>query len=420
MNVSRRFALLTFLASFLLSALLSYVIHYFYKDFDHHLQLFAGIFVLLVLIGTVGKMFWYQQALSRVKQNLDEAQQLAGIGSWERDLVTGKGYWSDNHYRLFNIAPRKVAPNLEEFFLMIHSKDRQQVREAVLEAIHLGGNYELKYRLEGDRDSRTFLSRGKVLRDEAGEAVTLIGSIQDITHKHRRDQFREGLIRQKDLFIARLGHDLKTPLTPLVALLPLIRSRTNDQRQQELLDLCINSAGNIHDLVTKSLTLARLASTADIPLRPLDAELAAVIDSAKIRSEELLGINLLIEVLVPDGLTVRVSRIELEELFIELFNNAVKFSPPDFPVVVEASRDDGMVTVMVKDSGIGLLPEELPHVFEEFYKADSSRHLLESSGLGLTICRRIVEHHGGRITVTSPGRDGGTVVSFTLEAGGSA
>jgi hypothetical protein len=85
------------------------------------------IFVLIFLV-IAGKLFHYQQALNRAKQNLDEAQQLASLGSWERDLVTGKGYWSDNHYRLFSLLPRAQAPNMEEFFLMIHAEDRRQTR----------------------------------------------------------------------------------------------------------------------------------------------------------------------------------------------------------------------------------------------------------------------------------------------------
>jgi signal transduction histidine kinase len=419
MNVSRRITLLFFLASFLLSTLVSCVIYFFNRHTDHHLLLLAGLAAVLAIIGIFGKLLQYQLALNRAKQNLDEAQQLARLGSWERDLESGKGFWSDNHYRLFNLNPRPLAPRMEEFYLMIHEEDRQQARETVLEAIRLNGSYEIRYRLEHDTCHRMFLSRGKVLHDESGKPVTLIGTIRDITHKHRRDQFREELLKQKDLFIIRLGHDLKTPLTPLLGLLPLIRSRLEDPRQKELLDLCINSANNIHDLVAKSLQLARLTSSDEAASGHYDVCLSAAVDSVISTLAHFIGNHLTIENSIPGDMTVRGNRPELEELFTQLINNSVKFSPPGSRVSIEADCINSVVTVVVQDNGIGLMPEELPHVFEDFYKADPSRHELGSSGLGLTICRRIVENHGGRISAGSPGKGGGTTFSFTLEAGGS-
>ncbi len=303
---------------------------------------------------------------------------------------------------------------------MIHAEDRQQARETVMEAIRSRGSYEIKYRLEGDACNRVFLSRGKVLHDKSGEPVKLVGTIQDITHKHRRDQFREGLLKQKDLFVSRLGHDLKTPLTPLVALLPLIRSRTDELRQQELLDICIRNVNHIKDLVAKTLQLARLTSSADVTSGRFNVQLSAAVDAAIADMAEIINDRrIIIEHSIPQGVTVRGNRAELEELFAQLLNNAVKFSPIDSRVTIEAASADGTVTVIVRDNGIGLSKEELHHIFDDFFKADSARHALDSSGLGLTICRRIVENHGGRISANSPGKDAGTTISFTLEAGGS-
>lgn len=389
-----------------------------HRTSGHNLPQVVGLTFVVLFIVIAGKLYYYQRELSRAKQNLDEAQQLAGLGSWERDLVTGKGYWSDNHYRLFRLLPRIQAPSMDEFFSMIHTEERLQARETVMEAIRSKGSYEIKYRLEGDVANRIFLSRGKVLHDDAGKPVTLIGTIQDITLKQRRDQFREGLLKQKDLFISRLGHDLKTPLTPLVALLPLIRSNTDDPSQRKLLDLCVNSVNHINDLVAKTLKLARLASSADLlPLR-FDVLLSATVDAAVSgMADAISNAHLAIENLIPSELTVRGNREELEELFSQLISNAAKFSFENPTLTIEAVCDKKVVTVLFRDNGIGLLPEELSHIFDDFYKADPSRHLLNSSGLGLPICRRIVENHGGRISASSLGRRGGTSIRFTLEAG---
>ena len=420
MHVSKQPNRLFIIALLLISTSVLFTIYFYPDNGDLRLRLLVGLTVSVLLITVSGKLFHYHQMLNQAKQNLDEAQRLANLGSWERDLATGKGYWSDNHYRLFNLPPRTHSPDMEEFFLMIHSEERQQARETVLEAIRSNGSYEIKYRLEGDKKNRIFLSRGKVLHNSSGKPVTLIGTLQDITHKHRRDQFREELLKQKDLFISRLGHDLKTPLTPLVAFLPLIRSQTDDPSQQKLLDLCVSSVNHINDLVAKTLKLARLTSPADLHPQLLELPLAATVDSA-ISGITDTGIveRMKIENLIPPELSVRGNREQLEELFSQLISNAAKFSLQDPVLTIEAACDKGMITVVFRDNGIGLLPEELCHIFDDFYKADHSRHMLNSSGLGLSICRRIVENHGGRISASSSGRKCGTSISFTLEAGGT-
>jgi nitrogen fixation/metabolism regulation signal transduction histidine kinase len=420
MGVSRRITALFFLSAFLISSGVSFFMQSTFRSAGQHIPHAIGTIVVLLFIVIAGKLLHYQQALNRAKQNLDEAQRLAGIGSWERDLVTGKGYWSDNYYRLFNENPRAVAPTMEDFFLMVHADDRQHVRDVIDEAIRTMCCYETKYRLDADAGNRTFLSRGRVILSDSGVPVTIVGSIQDITHKQRRELFRDGLLKQKDLFISRLGHDLKTPLTPLVALLPLIRSRTEDQRQLELLDICINSVNNMNDLVIKTLRLARITSAANVASRNLNICLSAVVDAAVSNLTEMLKHHsVTIENRTFPELLVKGNQAELEEVLTQLLSNAVKFSPVDSRVSVEASCINRVVTVIVRDNGIGLSPEEQQHIFEEFYTADPSRHVLDSSGLGLTICRRIVENHGGQISAASPGKNGGTAVSFTLEAGGS-
>jgi len=420
MNVSRRTVVLISFFTILLSLGISMLEQWIYHGSNTHIPQIIGIAFVIIFIAFAVRLLRYQQELKRAKHNLDEAQQLAGLGSWERDLATGKGYWSDNHYRLFRLPHRTPAPAMEEFFEMIHADYRDQARETVMEAIRSSSSYEIRYRMADDADKRVFLSRGKVICDGGnGKPLTLVGSVQDITKRQRREDFRERLLKEKNLFIDRLGHDLKTPLTPLVALLPLIRSRTADQRQKELLGLCIEGTRHISDLVTKTLQLARFASsdlTTGFTDVPLSATAGSVIsDMAGLILAHKLEIN---NSIAPE-IIVRGNRTELEELFRELIRNAIKFSPRGSNVTMGASSSNGMITVLVQDNGIGLSTEELHHVFDDFYKADSSRHELGSSGLGLTICRRIVENHGGQIAASSPGRDAGAVISFTLRTGGS-
>jgi signal transduction histidine kinase len=86
-------------------------------------------------------------------------------------------------------------------------------------------------------------------------------------------------------------------------------------------------------------------------------------------------------------------------------------------ITIDAKEDKDFVTVSIKDTGIGITEEQLSHIFDEFYKADEARHDFDSSGLGLPICKRIVEKHGGKIWVESPGEGGGTTFYFTIPTG---
>lgn len=421
MSMSARIFALFILATLLLGAGASLSLHFNGFHIDHRVQLAAGLVLVSLFIVLSMRLAHYQQSLAQAKKNLDEAQQLAALGSWERDLNTGRGYWSENHYRLFGMQPGETAPSLDEFFALIHGDDREQARDTVMAAIRTGSGYEISYRLANDGSSRVFLSRGKVLLDDNRKPVTVVGTLQDVTEKHTQERLREALIKQKDMFITRLGHDLKTPLTPLVALLPLIRSRTSDDKQRELVDICINNASHIKDLVSKTIKVARLSSPAQPLLNLVDIGLAAAVDEfVSIMAVADLGHGTVIENLIKPGIVVQADMHELEVVFLNLIGNALKFSPPGSLVSVDAVSENGLVTSSVRDNGIGLAPAEEIHIFDEFYKVDPSRHDLGSSGLGLTICRQIVEHHGGRIWAESPGLGKGTAIYFTLAAGGIA
>jgi PAS domain S-box-containing protein len=252
------------------------------------------------------------------------------------------------------------------------------------------------------------------------EAVGIISN--SATQKRAQDELRrahdqlEELVRYKDMFISRLGHDLKTPLTPLVTLLPMVKARSQDAKSREMLDVMLLNVNNMKELVIKTLKLARLTSAS---ARPKTEEMAlrpAVESYVAKRAFIIQRAGLAADVDVPGGLTLRADPLDLEELYYNLISNAVKHTPEGGRITLGAepapSRDTA--TAWVRDTGVGLLPGQMERIFDEFYKADESRHELDSSGLGLAICRRIVERYGGRIWAVSPGKGLGTTILFTL------
>lgn len=109
----------------------------------------------------------------------------------------------------------------------------------------------------------------------------------------------------------------------------------------------------------------------------------------------------------------------MERVFEDLLDNAFRFSPPGTPVAVTAQSQDRDVVVAVTDQGKGLVSEQLERVFDPFYTGDLARTDRNTSGLGLAICRRVVERHGGRIWADSPGLGKGTTIRFTLSRAGN-
>ncbi len=270
---------------------------------------------------------------------------------------------------------------------------------------------DLSHRIESDR------------KDEFGELATAFNhmtvSLQEHIEKLKeRTTEVEKLLRHKDDFITQLGHDLKTPLTPLVALLPTMEKREKDPELKELLEVTIHNVNYMKDLVIKTLQLARLTSP-DVELIIEDINLLQKVNDV-IKSEKFIfkKKDIKVENKINGKIIVTADKLRLEELFSNLITNAVKFTPDGGgTITIDAKKDEDFVTISVKDTGIGMTGKQLEHIFEAFYKVDESRHELDSSGLGLSICKRIVEKHGGKIWAESPGKGMGTTFYFTLKSG---
>jgi signal transduction histidine kinase len=117
---------------------------------------------------------------------------------------------------------------------------------------------------------------------------------------------------------------------------------------------------------------------------------------------------------IPDYIQVTCDKLLIGELFNNLLNNSIKYSEDTVIITISADSDDNFVTVSISDNGIGMTNEQIGHVFDEFYKADESRHDFDSSGLGMPICKSIVERHGGRIWVESEGLGKGSTFYITI------
>lgn len=224
----------------------------------------------------------------------------------------------------------------------------------------------------------------------------------------------EKLLMQKDEFIDNLGHDLKNPLGPLINLLPILEKTETDPKSKEMFEVLNRNVRYMKNLVVKTIELGKLKS----PKTNLDMGDANLLDEVNdvIKNNELLFEENSIEIdnKISDKTIIKADKMWLTELFDNLIGNSVKYSENGGKIIIDAKEDGNFVTVSVEDTGMGMTEKQIKEIFNEFYKADGSRHDFDSSGLGMSIAKRIVEKHGGKIWVKSPGLGKGTTMFFTL------
>ena len=224
----------------------------------------------------------------------------------------------------------------------------------------------------------------------------------------------EQLLKQKDEFINQLSHDLKSPLMPLTILIPILEKQEKDEKKIEILKVLQRNVQYMRNIAIKTLELAKLNS----PKTKFLIEKVNIKDEIKkiIQNKKTLFEVKKIELInnVTKNLLVNADKLRLEELFSNLMENSVKFSKEKGKIIIDAEPENDYVKISIKDTGMGMTKQQIKHAFEEFYKADQSRHDFYSSGLGLTISKRIVEKHKGKIWMESSGPGTGTTVFFTL------
>jgi len=252
------------------------------------------------------------------------------------------------------------------------------------------------------------------IKNQNKQLVELNKNLEDKVHE--RTEKIQSLLTQKNEFINQLGHDLKTPLTPLMVLLPIIKKELNQTENEEMVDVMIRNANYMKDLITKTIEIAKLNSNM-VPLTFIPVNVCDEVEFIKQNNMMILDEKkITLENQVSSDIIVEADPLRFREILLNLVTNAIKYSKDDGGTIcIDARIEEDKVIISVSDDGIGMNEEQIKRVFDEFYKADESRHCLDSSGLGLNISKRLVEKHGGSIWVKSDGIGKGSVFSFSLK-----
>jgi signal transduction histidine kinase len=356
-----------------------------------------------------------EAALARGNERLRLAAEAARLGTWQWGVESGV---IDCDARCQANLGRPAAGPLtpEALFEAVHPDDRGRVREEVARALERGAEWATECRVVWpDGSTHWVLVRG--LPAGTGPARQMFGVSLDITERKRSEELLREQDRRKDEFLAMLAHELRNPLAPIrnaVAIINLSPDRATRDQAREMIERQMN---HLVRLVDDLLDVSRI-TRGKIELRREAVDVADVLRSAVETARPLIdagGHELAVE--LPEGpLRLRADPVRLAQVFGNLLNNAAKFTDRGH-ITVSARREGGDAVVRVRDDGVGIPAELLPHIFEPFTQADRS---LERSGgglgIGLALARRLVEMHGGTIGAASGGAGRGTEVTVRLPA----
>jgi PAS domain S-box-containing protein len=259
---------------------------------------------------------------------------------------------------------------------------------------------------------------------ETGRASLVISSIRDISERKRFEQeLREKNLaleqadRAKDQFLASMSHELRTPLHTVIGFAELLAEELKgplNEDQQRFANHIIRDSRHLLDLINDILDLSKIeAGGLELRREIFDGASAIreVLSSVRPLSE---GKQIRIETSIEPVLALDADRLRFKQILYNLLSNAIKFTPNDGRIELQAKLCEGGAEISVKDSGIGIPEEAQESVFDKFHQVSSTtKGVREGTGLGLTITRALVEHHGGRISLRSALGEG-SCFTFTI------
>ncbi len=302
--------------------------------------------------------------------------------------------------------------------LVLHPDDRERCLAQWSQALAAGSEYEIEVRNRRyDGVYRWFLTRAVPQRNAAGEVTRWFGVTTDIHDQKQMESELRYADRRKDEFLATLAHELRNPLAPIKNAVDVLRLAgppgPDVEWAREVIDRQVD---HLTRLIEDLLDLSRITRD-KLELRKQRIELQQVIQGAVEASRPVIdqqGHELTVT-LPPEPIHLDADDVRLVQVFMNLLTNAAKYTPPGGHLWITAERagESGAVEVRVRDDGVGIAPEKLPRLFEMFYQVENAHeHSPGGLGLGLTLVRRLVELHGGRVTAASAGLDQGS--EFTV------
>ncbi|WP_052128620.1 PAS domain S-box protein [Neosynechococcus sphagnicola] len=364
-------------------------------------------------------------ALQESEKNLQIAQRVAHLGSWQYDPATQKINWSEELFRIYGLDPSQPEPSYEDYLQLIYPQDLAQLTQMVEQAIITGTPYEIEHRLiHPDGYVRWLLGRGEAELDDEGRVIKLFGTALDITDRKEAEialaqakEIAEAATRAKSEFLANMSHEIRTPMNGVNGMAQLLSTTTLTTEQQDYVQAIRESGDALLTIINDILDFSKIES-GNLELEASTFVLEDMIKSVcNLLRKQALDKEIDLQYFnSPDTPAVVVGdSSRLRQILLNLVGNAIKFTENgrvlvsvSHRVIADEQPQKYEFIFAIKDTGIGIRSDQLHKLFQPFTQADASiSRKYGGTGLGLTICKRLVALMGGTIWVESLGHLGG-------------
>jgi PAS domain S-box-containing protein len=333
------------------------------------------------------------------------------VGDGEHD--TGPTWVSAQIETITSYSPEEWTSNPELLGEVLHPDDKEMVLAEMKRVAESGGSRELEYRMVRRDGSIVWVQDSGVIVIEGGRRHSR-GFVIDITARReaelelerQNDQLRQ-LDSLKDEFVALVSHELRTPLTSIRGYLELISEDTNlTEEQTRFLETIDRNAQRLQRVVGDLLFVAQVEA-GKLSLEDNNVDLNMVVEEAVHAAQPSAAAkSIALAVDLAQLPEIRGDRARLAQVLDNFISNAIKFTASGGSVTVTTHVQPGEVEIVVSDNGMGIPADELPLLFQRFFRAErATSGAIPGTGLGLAIAKAIITGHGGRIRVES--EDGG-------------
>ncbi|MCI3952306.1 MAG: hypothetical protein K0R53_1804 [Burkholderiales bacterium] len=353
-------------------------------------------------------------------ERLGLALRAGQAGTFDWDAATNTRVWSDEQLAIYGMRREDFGGRHEDWLNCVVPEDREHAANALRRAFETGEyTAEFRIRRRNTGEIRWVHGRGRVFFDSKHKPVRMMGINVDITARMRAEQSaREWRYAdsRKDEFLAMLAHELRNPLGAIRSGVEILNLRCPpDPQLQDVRRMIARQVGHMTRVIDDLFDVARI-SQGKLDLRLQRATLSAVIQQSLDMINPQVGHELVVS-LPSEPVHFNVDPVRLVQVFSNLISNACKYTDKGGRISVMANRDGADVIVCIKDTGIGISPDHLPHVFEMFWQATSPSDTAAGGlGLGLALSRALVQMQGGTIEAHSEGPGKGSEFIVRLPA----
>lgn len=349
---------------------------------------------------------------------------------WDWNIKTGEHYWGIGFNKLLGQDVAGLQDNHNRWLESIHPEDVISVKETLKKVLQDPEKtiFESEYRIINQNKTFYVVDRGTIIRDSKGKAVRMVGAIQDISHRKRYEESLKALNqqlmvsnrelensnRELEQFAYVASHDLQEPLRMISSFLGLIEKKYDDildEKGKQYISFAVDGAKRMRSIILDLLDFSRLKEATESKMW---IQMPQIIKEVLLLNKKLIS---------ESGAKIKINSLPsvfaqesgLIQLFNNLISNSIKYKKDGVKPIIDisAEEEENYWHFKLKDNGIGIDPKYLDKIFIIFQRLHGREHY-PGSGIGLSICKKITEIHGGKIWVESTLGEGSTF-HFTLQ-----